>query len=124
MKLADVGLQLDKDARRQHITEHAVMKAYEITGTGDKASLHKQLEEDLSVSVGDTVNYTTHTEGGLSKMAATAMLVGGLGLGAAATQFLGGDAQQAVQPPAVTQPATDNRSLQTGLEVERGGALK
>ena len=115
---------MEKGIRGQLITEHAVKKAYELTGNGQQTKWPEQLEEDLAVSVGDTVNYTTHTEGGLSKMAAAAMLVGGLGLGAAATQFLGGEAQQVVQPPAVIQPATDNRSLQTGLSVERGGALK
>jgi hypothetical protein len=114
---------MERDMRRQLITEHAVRKAYEITGNGERVTWPEQLEEDVVVSVGDSVNITNRTSPGLSALAATSMLVGGLGLGAAATQFLAGDGQQAIQPPAQTQPSTDNRSLQTGLSVERGGAI-
>ena len=117
-----MAMGVERDARRQLVTEYAIQKAYELTGAGQTAAW--PLEDDVAVSVGDSVSITNRTSPGMSALAAASMLIGGLGLGAAATQYLAGDAQQAVQPPAVTQPATDNRSLQTGLSVERGGALK
>lgn len=124
LKLADMGLGMEKDIRRQHVTEHAIQKAYEITGNGQKVDWPAQLEEEVAVSVGDTLNVTNNTPAGSSLLTAASLLLGGLGMGAAAVSYLGRDAAPAASVPAIVQPAEDDRRLETGLSVERGGALR
>jgi hypothetical protein len=53
-KLADNGLQIEKDGRRQAVLERLIRKTQDGTlGTSTNEPMDKALEEDMSVSVGN-----------------------------------------------------------------------
>lgn len=54
LKLGDAALQMEKDVRRQKVTEHAIGQAYERAGM-EKPSV---VEEEMAINLGDTINYT------------------------------------------------------------------
>jgi len=133
LKLADMALGMEMHTRGRHISEYAIRKAYEAVGRGETPEWPKPLEEDVSVTIGDTIHYhqtsgdtTTQSTprppaqpSGLSKLGTAALAAGALGVGVpagmVASHLLRDD------PPAITIPKD---GLETGLTVERGGALR
>lgn len=117
-----MAVGLDAQSRSRLISEHAVKKAYEFAGAGQQASWPAALEEDMAVTIGDTVHYhQPAAQSKTSKLATAGLVAAALGLGVpagiAASNYLTKD-----EPTPVVAPA--NVGLQTGLTVQRGGALQ
>ena len=104
LRAADGALQIEKDGRRQIATEHAIVQAWKAAGHTGK---HPLEDEEVAVSVGDTINYNAAPTQGASGWISTAgkMLAGAalLGAGAGGAYWLGSDPQEqaATTPPQV-----------------------
>lgn len=138
LKLADTALQVEKDTRRQAVTEHAIRKAYELVGAGPVAQWPLE-GDDMAVNVGDNVTITPSS--GLAAISAAALAIGGLGAGVPAGLLVAkmlADPPPVVQqlepapvasppatPPPLPGPATDHDTqYDFGIGVTPGGALK
>jgi hypothetical protein len=120
------NMRANQRDHRQRVRDSHLMGAKSL---GMESLVGKSSEDEMGdiIVTGDISQNSSDTAKPTSALGTAATAAIGAGTLAAGI-LLNSWMQPAPIPPPVieqpTQPATDNRSLQTGLSVERGGALK
>lgn len=144
MRLAERSLNIAKDQRRQVINEHAVRNAQRVAAGKDVEPLPDKLDdEDMAVRVGDEIHY--HLEdrsrdmppprpqespkpsqgdgGGSDFWKGFAIMATAVPLAALGGYLVSQIGKEPANPPAFVDTDTDTK-YDTGMSVERGGALR
>ena len=112
LKLADYGLQLEKDGRRQQIVERLIRKTQD--GTLGRPTNEPWPDEEMAVSVGDTTNHHYHTPPRGNSLGKLAIAAGLLATGVAVPFVLNALRDP---PPAVSTDDRPDSDTQYGLRL-------